>query len=105
MKSVFLSTAMALAALTSAQTLSSVYNRDTGEAFELKSATTTSTVYGAIVKNKTVFTFANPYASLTEASINFSLGQGSVLDGFAYWYKNEYVKGILMDKARPSLSG
>jgi hypothetical protein len=100
LKSVFFSAAIALAALTSAQNLSSVYNRDTGQAFELKSATTTSTVYGAIVKNKTVFTFANPYESLTEASINFSLGQGSVLDGFAYWYKNEYVKGILMDKAK-----
>ncbi|MDQ2986235.1 MAG: hypothetical protein M3R13_05870 [Armatimonadota bacterium] len=91
---------LSLAALASAQHLGSVYNRDTGEAFELKSATTTSTVYGAIVKNKTVFTFANPYKSLTEASVNFSLGQGSVLDGFAYWYKNEYVKGVLMDKAK-----
>ena len=100
MKSVFLPAAMALAAFTSAQNLSGVYNRDTGQAFELKSATTTSTVYGAIVKNKTVFTFANPYESLTEASINFSLGHGSVLDGFAYWYKNEYVKGVLMDKAK-----
>ena len=81
-----------------AQHLGRVYNRDTGEMFKLKSAVTTSTVYGAVVKNKTVFTFENPYKSLTEASVNFSLGQGSVLDGFAYWYKNEYVKGVLMDK-------
>jgi hypothetical protein len=99
-KSVFTLAALLVAALTSAQHLSSVYNRDTGEAFKLKSAVTTSTVYGAIVKNKTVFTFENPYKSLTEASVNFSLGQGSVLDGFAYWYKNEYVKGVLMDKAK-----
>ncbi len=90
----------AVAAFSSAQHLSSVYNRDTGQPFKLKSAVTTSSVYGAIVKNKTVFTFENPYTSLTEASVNFSLGQGSVLDGFAYWYKNEYVKGVLMDKAK-----
>lgn len=100
MRSVFSIGVLSLVALASAQHLGSVYNRDTGEAFVLKSATTTSTVYGAIVKNKTVFTFANPYKSLTEASVNFSLGKGSVLDGFAYWYKNEYVKGVLMDKAK-----
>ena len=100
MKSVFMIAAVLAVALSSAQRLENVYNRDTGEPFKLKSAVTTSTVYGAIVKNKTLFTFENPYKSLTEASVNFSLGQGSVLDGFAYWYKNEYVKGVLMDKAK-----
>lgn len=100
MKRVFVAAALAVVTLSSAQHLSRVYNRDTGEAFKLKSAVTTSSVYGAIVKNKTVFTFDNPYTSLTEASVNFSLGTGSVLEGFAYWYKNEYVKGVLMDKAK-----
>jgi hypothetical protein len=98
MKSILTLAAVAIFGSGHAQMLCSVYSRDTGERFQLKSAVTTSTVYGAVVKNKTIFTFDNPYKTLTEASVNFSLGQGSVLDGFAYWYKNEYVKGILMDK-------
>lgn len=81
-----------------AQNLTSVYNRDSGENFVLKSVKTHSIVKGPIVKTTTVYTFNNPYKNLTEASFNFSLPWGSALGGFAYWYKNEYVPGMLMDK-------
>lgn len=91
----------ALAAVCSsgvAQHLERVYNRDTGEAFKLKSVRTDSKVMGPIVRQKTLFTFENPFTKLTEASVWFSLDWGGVLGGFAYWYKHEYVPGVLMDK-------
>lgn len=93
----------ALAAICSgafAQHLERVYNRDTGQAFKLKGVKNESKVMGPIVSQKTVFTFENPYKKLTEASVWFSLDWASVLHGFAYWYKHEYVKGVLMDKQK-----
>lgn len=98
--------ALIVAALTvcastlSAQTLERVYNRDSGENFKLKSITNDTTVMGPIVKQKTVFAFENPFKSLTEASVWFNLDWGAVLSGFAYWYKHEYVPGVLMDKQK-----
>lgn len=88
------------AATLTAQTLDRVYNRDTEESFKLKSVTNDTTVMGPIVKQKTVFAFENPYKKLTEASVWFSLDWAAVLSGFAYWYKYEYVPGILMDKQK-----
>ncbi len=81
-----------------AQSFDSIYNRDTGQPFKLISVKTETHVEGPVVKTRSLFTFENPYNKLTEASFNFSLADGSVLEGFAYWYKDEYVKGHLMDK-------
>jgi len=83
-----------------AQNLKSVYNRDTGYSFEFKNCRVRSEVKGPIVVQKSEFRFENPYKELTEASINFSLPWPAVLREFAYWYKDEYVKGILMDKQK-----
>ncbi len=98
MRSGYLLGVLCLAGAGAAQNLTSVYNRDSGESFSLKSVKTHSIVKGPIVKTTTVYTFHNPYKNLTEASFNFSLPWGSALGGFAYWYKNEYVPGMLMDK-------
>jgi hypothetical protein len=87
-----------LAATLSAQRLENVYNRDSHEQFKLKSVTNESQVLGPIVKQKTVLTFENPFKKLTEASVWFSLDWATVLSGFGYWYKQEYVPGVLMDK-------
>lgn len=86
------------AAAASAQQLERVYNRDTGENFKLKSVSNNSRVMGPIVRQSTVFTFDNPHTKLTEASVWFSLDWAAVLGGFAYWFKDEYVPGVLMDK-------
>lgn len=83
-----------------AQNLERVYNRDTGQNFKLKGVKNESKVMGPIVRQKTVFTFENPYTKLTEASIWFNLDWAGVLGGFAYWYKHEYVPGVLMDKQK-----
>lgn len=91
---------LALAAVVSAQTLDRVYNRDTGQPFKLKSITNDTKVLGPLVEQKTVFAFENPYTKLTEASVWFHLDWAAVLDGFAYWYKHEYVPGVLMDKQK-----
>lgn len=89
---------LALAATASAQHLERVYNRDTHQGFNLKKVQTDTLVKGPIVKQKTFFTFDNPFTKLTEASVWFSLDWAAVLSGFAYWYKDEYVPGVLMDK-------
>jgi hypothetical protein len=83
-----------------AQSLERVYNRDTHDNFKLKGVKNETKVMGPIVRQKTVFTFDNPYTKLTEASVWFSLDWAAVLSGFAYWYKQEYVKGVLMDKQK-----
>ncbi|MEQ1933517.1 MAG: VIT domain-containing protein, partial [Fimbriimonadaceae bacterium] len=81
-----------------AQDLSRVYNRDSGESFKLKSASTKTRVMGPLFKQETIFKFENPYKNLTEASVWFDLNEGSVLSDFSYWYKDEFVPGVLMDK-------
>jgi hypothetical protein len=87
-----------IVASSSAQVLERVYNRDSHEAFVLKNVKNRTQVLGPIVRQNTVFTFDNPYTKLTEASVWFSLNWAAVLSGFGYWYKDEYVPGILMDK-------
>lgn len=89
---------MAVAASLNAQQLERAYNRDTHDNFKLKSVSNESLVLGPIVKQKTILTFENPFKKLTEASVWFSLDWASVLSGFGYWYKQEHVPGILMDK-------
>ncbi|MGV3614899.1 MAG: VIT domain-containing protein [Fimbriimonas sp.] len=89
-----------LASLASAQNVSSVYNRDTGEAFKLKGVKVDQTVVGPIVRTSTLLTFENPYKKLTEASLNFNLTEDGALGGFGYYYGDEYVRGQLMDKAK-----
>jgi len=91
---------VACASSSFAQHLERVYNRDTGEAFKLKGVRNETKVMGPIIRQKTVLTFDNPYKKLTEASVWFSLDWAAVLSGFAYWYKHEYVPGILMDKQK-----
>lgn len=85
-------------ALGSAQVISRIYDRDTHDNFKLQNYETVSVIKGPVVKQITKFTFDNPAKKLTEASLWFSLPAPTVLSGFAYWYKDEYVKGILMDK-------
>lgn len=87
-----------LGAAASAQMLDGVHRRDDYNEFKLKRISSESTVYGPIVFNKTVYTFKNPYKSLVEAAFDFSIESGAALNGFAYWYKKEKVKGVLMDK-------
>lgn len=84
----------------SAQTVTSVYNRDTHEPFRLKSVKVESTVVGPLVKTSTLLTYANPYEKLTEATLNFDMPEAAALGGFAYYYGDEYVRGRLMDKAK-----
>ncbi|RYG36796.1 hypothetical protein EON81_08675 [bacterium] len=86
--------------LASAQTVTSVYNRDTSEPFKLKDVKVESTVVGPMVRTSTLLTFENPYKKLTEASMNFMMPEAGALGGFAYYYGDEYVKGRLMDKAK-----
>ncbi|MBS1703087.1 MAG: hypothetical protein JST12_15585 [Armatimonadetes bacterium] len=81
-----------------AQQIEQVYDRDTHESFKLKSHHTDTVVKGPMVKQKSLFIYDNPAKKLTEASYWFSLPAPSVLSGFAYWYKDEYVPGTLMDK-------
>ena len=81
-----------------AQTIESAYNRDTEQQFTLKDVSCASVVKGPIVKQETVYDFANPFQKLTEASVWFNFPPAAILDGFGYWYKNEYVPGTLMDK-------
>lgn len=81
-----------------AQTVEQVYDRDTHDSFKLKSYHTDTVVKGPMVKQKSLFVYDNPVKKLSEASYWFSLPQPGVLSGFAYWYKNEYVPGELMDK-------
>ena len=84
--------------LAGAQSVTSVYNRDTHEAFRLKGVHVDSTVVGPLVKTSTVLTYDNPYKTLTEATLNFVLPDAAALGGFAYFYGDEYVRGQLMDK-------
>ena len=81
-----------------AQMLQSVHRRDNYEDFKLKSVATESQVIGPLVRNRTVYTFHNPYKALVEAVFDFSVNTGAALDGFAYWYKKDRVPGVLMDK-------
>lgn len=81
-----------------AQHLTSIYNRDTGQGFVLKRVQAHSVVRGPLVKTTTIYEFENPFTKLTEASFNLSLPKDAVLGGFGYWYKEEFVPGILMDK-------
>jgi len=80
------------------QVIEQVYDRDNHDQFKLKKYETKSVVKGPMVKQESVFTFDNPAKKLTEASFWFSLPSPGVLGGFAYWYKDEYVPGVLMDK-------
>lgn len=83
-----------------AQTVTSVYNRDTHEPFHLKNVEVESTVVGPLVKTSTLLTYDNPFKSLTEATLNFDMPEMAALGGFAYFYGDEYVRGQLMDKAK-----
>ena len=84
--------------LVCAQSVTSVYKRDTHEAFRLKNMRVESTVVGPIVKTSTWLTYDNPYKALTEATLNFEMPGSAALGGFAYLYGDEYVRGRLMDK-------
>lgn len=86
--------------LASAQTVTSVYNRDTHEPFKLKNVKVESTVIGPIVRTSAWLTYENPYKKPTEATLNFELPDAAALSGFAYRYGDEYVAGRLMDKAK-----
>jgi hypothetical protein len=81
-----------------AQNVNSAYNRDTHDQFKLKDISSKSVVKGPIVKQETVYDFENPYTKLTEASVWFDLDHATILSNFGYWYKDEYVPGVLMDK-------
>ncbi len=87
-----------LSLLASAQSMERVYNRDSEESFRLKSHHTDTVVKGPMVKQKTLFTYDNPFTKLTEASYWFGIPNPGVLSGFGYYYKDEFVPGILMDK-------
>lgn len=98
MRNLALALLAAIATTAPAQNLTSVYNRDTGASFQLKKVHAYSVVRGPLVKTTTTYLFDNPYTRLTEASFNFSLPTGGVLGAFGYWYKDEFVPGVLMDK-------
>ena len=89
-----------LPVLAHAQVIENVYDRDTHAQFKLKKYDTKSIVKGPMVKQQSVFTFDNPAKKLTEASFWFSLPAPGVLGDFAYWYKDEFVPGVLMDKKK-----
>jgi len=88
----------AAAGFASAQTVTNVYDRDNHDQFKLKNIKAYSTTLGPLVRTNALFTFDNPAKKLTEASVWFELPTATALSGFGYFYKNEYVPGILMDK-------
>gem|GEM_PF-1556768 len=98
MRATFFAFASLIPFLSQAQTITSVYNRDTHEPFHLKKLTVASTVIGPIVRTSTWMVFDNPYRVPTEAALNFDLPIGTALGGFAYRYGKEYVPGRLLDK-------
>lgn len=98
MRSLALSALFLAAGIVLAQDLINIYNRDNGYAFVLKEVHAATVVRGPLAKTTTTYLLDNPYTKLTEASFNFSLPEGAVLGGFGYWYKDEFVPGILMDK-------
>ncbi|MBI1756800.1 MAG: hypothetical protein HYR64_06810 [Fimbriimonas ginsengisoli] len=98
MKNLLRCAGIGLVACASAQHLERAYNRDTVGEFKLKSIQSDVLVMGPIVKTQTNYAFENPFNKLTEASVWFDLPQPAVLGGFGYWYKNEFVPGVLMDK-------
>lgn len=98
-KWLFIALAASLAPASYAQMLNGVHRRDDYTEFKLKSVKTESQVIGPLVRNKTIYTFDNPYKELVEAVFDFETNRGAALDGFAYWYKTERVPGVLMDKA------
>jgi len=87
-----------LAGLASAQSISNAYDRDTEQPFKLKGVKVYSTVIGPIVRTSARFDYDNPAQKLTEASVWFDLPDAAALSGFGYWYRNEYVPGVLMDQ-------
>jgi len=89
---------VALACAAEAQHVTNVYNRDTHDQFKLKDVQCVSVVRGPIVKQEATYAFENPFTKLTEASVWFDLNQAAILSDFGYWYKDEYVPGVLMDK-------
>jgi hypothetical protein len=82
------------------QSITNAYNRDNEQQFSLKNLKSKSIVKGPIVKQETVYDFANPFKKLTEASVWFDLNNAAVLTDFGYWYKREFVPGVLMDKSK-----
>jgi Vault protein inter-alpha-trypsin domain len=98
MKKTFSISLACLSCAAGAQHLTSVYDRDTHDQFKLKHVDCKSVVKGPIVTQDAVFTFDNPEKKLTEASVWFDYDPSSILSTFGYWYKKEYVPGILMDK-------
>jgi hypothetical protein len=92
------SISLILAGFASGQEVERVFNRDTEEDFAIKGIDLKTRVIGPIVRSRTVFSYANPFKKLTEATVHMTLPSGAVLGSFAYWYKNEYVPGMLMDK-------
>ncbi len=89
---------LALTGIASAQNVSNVYDRDTHSPFQLKGLKVYSTVIGPIVRTSAQYVYDNPAKKLTEASVWFELPQAAALSGFGYWYKDEYVPGVLMDQ-------
>src|SRR6185312_9680421 len=98
MRTLFLALCILAAPMLRAQTVTSVYNRDTHEPFHLKKVSVESTVIGPIVRTSTLLTYDNPYKNLTEATLNFEMPHAAALGGFAYYFGQEYVPGQLMDK-------
>lgn len=83
-----------------AQSITSAVDRDTNDKFPLKSSTAEAKILGPIYKMQSTWVFDNPAKKLTEAAVNFYTDPGQTLSGFGYWYKDEFVPGVLMDKEK-----
>lgn len=83
-----------------AQSITSAQDRDTHENFKLKTSSAEAKILGPIYKMQSTWVFDNPQKKLTEAAVNFLTDPGQTLFGFGYWYKDEFVPGVLMDKEK-----
>lgn len=89
---------LVLSGIASAQNVNNVYDRDSHDQFKLKGLKVYSTVIGPIVRTSAQFVYDNPAKKMTEASVWFELPNAAALSGFGYFYRDEYVPGVLMDK-------
>ncbi len=100
MRSFALLSFAAVAGTAAAQTVTAVDNSFSGQPFKYKSSTAEGKVLGPMYKLDSTWTFENPSKDLVEAAIKFSNADGMSLAGFGYWYKTEYVPGVLMDRQK-----
>src|SRR5579871_2294151 len=98
MRFLLMGVAAAFASLASSQQVTNVYDRDNHSQFKLKAIKVYSTAIGPIVRTSAQYTYDNPQPKNTEASVWFELPTAAALSGFSYYYKDEYVPGVLMDK-------